>query len=43
MDVSEIRAEIRNFWQTRGKCDASAAGQQRIVELIETLIDQQHR
>ena len=33
-DVSEIRAEI---------VDATAAGQQRIAELIESLIDQRDR
>lgn len=33
----------RGFAEMRGKLDASAAGQQRIVELIESLIDQQDR
>lgn len=33
----------RGFTEMRGKLDATAAGQQRIVELIESLIDQQNR
>jgi hypothetical protein len=33
----------RGFAEMRGKLDATAAGQQRIVELIESLIDQQER
>ncbi len=33
----------RGFAEIRGTLDATAAGQQRIVELIESLIDQQHR
>ena len=33
----------RGFAEMRGKLDATAAGQQRIVELIESLIDQQSR
>jgi len=33
----------RGFIEMRGKLDATAAGQQRIVELIESLIDQQSR
>lgn len=33
----------RGFTEMRGKLDATAAGQQRIVELIESLIDQQGR
>ena len=33
----------RGFAEMRGKLDATAAGQQRIVELIESLIDQQDR
>ena len=31
------------FAEMRGRFDAAAAGQQRIVELIESLIDQQDR
>ena len=31
------------FAEMRGRLDATAAGQQRIVELIESLIDQQNR
>lgn len=33
----------RGFAEMRGKLDAAAAGQQRIVELIASLIDQQDR
>lgn len=33
----------RGFTEMLGKLDATAAGQQRIVELIESLIDQQGR
>lgn len=33
----------RGFAEMRGKLDAAAAGQQRIVELIESLIDQRDR
>ncbi len=33
----------RGFAEMRGRLDANAAGQQRIVELIESLIDQQDR
>lgn len=33
----------RGFIEMRGKFDATAAGQQRIIELIESLIDQQDR
>jgi hypothetical protein len=33
----------RGFAEMRGKLDATAAGQQRIVELIESLIDPQDR
>lgn len=33
----------RGFTEMRGTLDATAAGQQRIVELIESLIDQQGR
>jgi predicted nucleic acid-binding Zn-ribbon protein len=46
-DVSEIRTEIvdlrghvdRGFAEVRGKLDAAAAGQQQIVGLIQTLVD----
>ena len=31
------------FVEMRGRLDATVAGQQRIVELIESLIDQQNR
>ena len=33
----------RGFAEMRGRLDATAAGQQRIVELIESLIDQNNR
>lgn len=33
----------RGFVEMRGKLDSATAGQQRIVELIESLIDQQDR
>ena len=33
----------RGFAEMRGRLDATAAGQQRIVELIESLIDQNKR
>lgn len=33
----------RGFAEMRGKLDAAATGQHRIVELIESLIDQQDR
>ena len=43
-DFSSLREEVgRGFVEMRGKLDATAAGQQRIVELIESLIDQQDR
>lgn len=42
-DFSDLRDEVgRGFSEMRGKLDASAAGQQRIAELIESLIDQQN-
>ena len=43
-DFSDLRDDVgRGFVEMRGKLDATAAGQQRIVELIESLIDQQDR
>ncbi|MCW1959339.1 MAG: hypothetical protein KIH64_012505 [Mycobacterium sp.] len=33
----------RGFAEMRGRLDATAAGQQRIVELIESVIDQKNR
>jgi hypothetical protein len=43
-DFSGLREDVgRGFTQMRGALDATAAGQQRIVELIESLIDQQNR
>lgn len=42
-DFGDLRDEVgRGFSEMRGKLDASAAGQQRIAELIESLIDQQN-
>ena len=32
----------RNFAEVRGRLDATAAGQQQIVDLLTTLIDQQN-
>ena len=43
-DFSDLRDDVgRGFVEMRGKLDATAAGQQRIAELIESLIDQQNR
>lgn len=50
-DFVDLRAHVdsrfeqvdHGFIEMRGKLDATAAGQQRIVELIESLIDQQSR
>lgn len=50
-DFSDLRDHVdsrfeqvdRGFTEMRGKFDATAAGQLRIVELIESLIDQQNR
>jgi hypothetical protein len=43
-DFSDLRDDVgRGFGEMRGKLDATAAGQQRIVALIESLIDQQDR
>lgn len=33
----------RGFTEMRGKLDATATGQQRIADLIQSLIDQQNR
>jgi len=42
-DCRDLREDVgRGFMEMRGKLDATAAGQQRIVELIESLIDQQN-
>ena len=43
-DFSDLRDDVgRGFVEMRGKLDATAAGQQRIAELIESLIDQNNR
>ena len=43
-DFVDLRQDVaRGFVEMRGKLDATAAGQQRIAELIESLIDQQNR
>ena len=43
-DVSGLRNDLgRGFAEMRGKLDATAMGQQRIVDLIESVIDQQDR
>ena len=50
-DVNDLRKDVNDGWdhvdrgfgEIRGKLDATAAGQHRIVELIESLIDQQDR
>ena len=40
-DFSSLRDDVgRGFIEMRGKFDATAAGQQRIIDLIESLIDQ---
>ena len=41
-DFSVLRDDVgRGFAEMRGKLDAAAMGQQRIVDLIESVIDQQ--
>ena len=43
-DFSDLRDDVgRGFAEMRGKLDAAAMGQQRIVDLIESVIDQQDR
>lgn len=50
-DFVDFRAQVdrrfeqvdRGFMEMRGKLDATATGQQRIVELLESLINQQGR
>ncbi|MCB0934115.1 MAG: hypothetical protein KDB71_19815 [Mycobacterium sp.] len=43
-DFSDLRDHVdRGFIEMRGKLDATAAGQQHIVGLVESLIDQQNR
>lgn len=40
-DLADLRSETRNgFTEMRGKFDQTAAGQERIVELLNTLIGQ---
>ena len=39
-DLTDLREHVdRGFTEMRGKFDATAAGQQRIVDLLGTLID----
>ncbi|MGV9801649.1 hypothetical protein ACWDTP_26745 [Mycobacterium sp. NPDC003449] len=41
-DFSDLREHVdRGFTEMRGKFDAAAAGQQQIVDLIQTVIDNQ--
>ncbi|MCB9410039.1 hypothetical protein [Mycolicibacterium sp.] len=41
-DFGDLRNDVgRGFAEMCGRLDATAAGQQRVVELIESLIDQQ--
>lgn len=41
-DLTDLRQQMSNgFTEMRGKFDAAAAGQQQIVSLLNTLIDQQ--
>ncbi|MEZ5132452.1 MAG: hypothetical protein R2763_12195 [Mycobacterium sp.] len=41
-DFGDLRNDVgRGFAEMRGRLDATAAGQQRVVELIGSLIDQQ--
>lgn len=43
-DFSSLRDHVdRGFMEMRGRFDTTAAGQQRIVNLIESVIDQQDR
>lgn len=40
-DLTDLRGEMHNgFTEMRGKLDAAAAGQQQIVDLLNTIIDQ---
>jgi hypothetical protein len=40
-DLTDVRSRVDNgFTEMRGKLDAAAAGQQQIVSLLSTLIDQ---
>jgi hypothetical protein len=40
-DLTDLRGNVGNgFTEMRGKLDATAAGQQQIVDLLNTLIDQ---
>ncbi|MGU3499359.1 hypothetical protein [Mycobacterium sp. C31M] len=39
-DLNDLRAHVdRGFVEMRGRLDAAAAGQQQIVDLIQTLIE----
>jgi hypothetical protein len=41
-DFVDLREHVdRGFTEVRGKLDAAAGGQQRIADLIQTLIDQE--
>ena len=41
-DFGDLREHVdRGFTEVRGKLDAAAGGQQRIADLIQTLIDQE--
>ncbi len=41
-DFTDLRDKVdKGFIEMRGKFDAAAAGQQQIVSLLNTLIDQQ--
>lgn len=43
-DFSDFQDDVgRGFAEMRGRLDATAAGQQRIFDLIESLIDQENR
>lgn len=47
-DLRQVSSDLqdhvdRGFIEMRGKFDATAAGQQRIIDLIESLIDQKDR
>lgn len=43
-DLGDLRTHVdRGFTEMRGKRDATASGQQHIVDLIQRLIDDQDR
>jgi chromosome segregation ATPase len=42
-DMNDLRTHVdQGFMEIRGRLDAAAAGQQQIVDMLTTLIDQQH-